>query len=551
MAISVADTISTLCLRAGLTSAQIDVTALSAITNEMRGMVIGQVSSIRSVLDLIRNCFFVECVAADKLYFFPMATASVATIPYADLGADGGKPFVLVDSSELETYAQFSLAYSNVTNDHQPDVQMSDRLLSGQESIRENSVPFDFTAQEAKVIVDTQLLIQAIGMRRASIAVGRKYYYVQAGDPIVVTDEADNLYRFRVIKISASGGVYTMDLVTDDLSSYTQTGVTSTVGAGQTVVSGVPNTILKTLDLPLLSEVNDTPGFYVAVEGETDKWKSAGVYDSTDNVTFAVRATFADEAVIGVATTTLGNWTGGNVLDIQNTLTIDIGATNSLSSTTLSNLLSSLSLNLMMVGNELIQFVTATLTGSGIYVLSGLLRGRRGTEWAIGTHGSSETVVLLGTAGMRYITVGTGELGRLRYFKPVTSGQALAAVTAQSFTPMGIALKPFAPINLRANRASTDTVLTWERRTRYSYRITGPLAWSCPLGETSESYVIEIYADGTYAVLKRTLTSTTNSVTYTSAQQVTDFGSNQSVIYAKVYQVSSVIGNGYPLTAST
>ena len=543
--------ITNICALAGITSTQIDLTGIASITAPMRGLVIGQVASVRSVLDTIRNCYFVDCVLADKIYFFAMGGASVATIPYADLGADGGQPFVLVDSSELEVYAQFAMSYSNVDNDHQVDVQLSDRLLSGQESTSNNAVPLDFTAQEAKVIVDTQLLLQAIGMRRASIAVGRKYYYVQAGDPITITDVLGNTYRMRVTKVAQSKGIYRFDCVVDDQSCYTQTGTTTAGTAGQAVVNGVVATTLKTLDTPLLSEIYDVPGYYAAVEGNGDSWRSAGVHDSLDNVTYTNRATFADEAVIGTASNTLGNFTGGNILDIANTLTVNIGSTGSLSSTTLATLVTNLSLNLVMVGSELIQFVTATLGGTGIYTLSGLLRGRRGTEWAISTHAASETVVLLSTSGLRFIPLQTGELGRLRYFKPVTQGQRIATVTAQTFTPMGIALKPFAPINLRANRASTDTVLTWERRTRYSYRITGPLVWSCPLGETSESYVVEIYSSNTYTTLKRTLTATTNNVTYTLAQQTTDFGSGQSVLYAKVYQVSSLIGRGYALTASS
>jgi hypothetical protein len=48
----------------------------------------------------------------------------------------------------------------------------------------------------------------------------------------------------------------------------------------------------------------------------------------------------------------------------------------------------------------------------------------------------------------------------------------------------------------------------------------------------------------------RTLTSTGPTVAYTSAQQVADFGSNQLAIHARIYQVSSSVGMGYPLQTS-
>jgi hypothetical protein len=67
------------------------------------------------------------------------------------------------------------------------------------------------------------------------------------------------------------------------------------------------------------------------------------------------------------------------------------------------------------------------------------------------------------------------------------------------------------------------------------------------LGETSEAYEVDIMQGAT---VKRTLTATTPSVLYTSAMQVTDFGSVQPSVTVKIYQLSSVVGRGYPLEAT-
>jgi hypothetical protein len=65
-----------------------------------------------------------------------------------------------------------------------------------------------------------------------------------------------------------------------------------------------------------------------------------------------------------------------------------------------------------------------------------------------------------------------------------------------------------------------------------------------PLGETSESYSIDIYnALGTTVL--RTLTSSTTSVTYTAANITTDFGSMPANITFKVYQISAAVGRGF------
>ena len=68
------------------------------------------------------------------------------------------------------------------------------------------------------------------------------------------------------------------------------------------------------------------------------------------------------------------------------------------------------------------------------------------------------------------------------------------------------------------------------------------------MSETSEAYEVDIYTSGTYGTLKRTLTGlTTPTASYTSAQQVTDFGANQATVYARVYQLSATTGRGHYL----
>ncbi len=119
-----------------------------------------------------------------------------------------------------------------------------------------------------------------------------------------------------------------------------------------------------------------------------------------------------------------------------------------------------------------------------------------------------------------------------------------------NFTYNGVNLECLSPIYLNGNRHPTtnDWTLTWIRRTRVSGEWKDLI--DAPLSETSESYEIDIFSDGTYVTLKRTLTAVTPTVAYTSAQQVTDFGSNQATLYVKIYQLSGIVGRGYPLTTS-
>jgi len=272
------------------------------------------------------------------------------------------------------------------------------------------------------------------------------------------------------------------------------------------------------------------------------------VYDSPDDTTYDLRLSLSSQAVIGEATTALAVWQGGNVWDDVSTVTVEVDG--QLASATAAEVIARRSTNAALLGNELLQFRTATLVSPGVYTLSGLLRGRRGTESAMAGHAIGDRFVLLGTAGVRFMALQVAQLGVLRYVKAVTAGQLLSAVTAKTITPLGGTLKPLAPVLASADRSASDTVLHWYRRTRLSTRITGPLPWSNRLGEAAEAYEVDVYADGTYTTLKRTLAATDSQVTYPAADQTTDFGAPQSTLYIEIFQISATVGRGTGLRAT-
>lgn len=537
-------------LRTGLSASQFDTTALSAITRPVRSMAISSVSSARTVLDMLAQSYHFEAVLSDKIYFRPRATAPAATLTFNELGVvvDSGStpdPLPLTQANELEIPAQMALTYSNVDGDYQTDTQYSDRLLTGQESTSAMTLPLGFTSSEAKQIVDAMLLDKAVSALTTSVSLSLTRAALEPTDVVLLTGEDGSTYRMRIVKKAEASGVTTFDCVQDDSTVFTQTGTTSGGTASQTTVLPTPTTTLELLDVPLLRDVDNLPGHYAAVKGSAANWTSCGLYDSLDDLTYTPNTTISSQAVIGTCTTTLPTWAGGNVFDESSSVTVNVG-NQQLSSVTRDDILASQSTNAALIGSEVLQYRTATLVSAGVYTLSGFLRGQRATPTS---HSAAERFVLLASGGLRFIPLQQGDLGRVRYYKAASAGQKLSAVTSQSLTPAGITLKPFAPVNARANRNAADTVLAWTRQTRLSTRIVGTLGISSPLGEALESYEVEIYTAG-HALLKRTLTSSTPTVTYTSAQQVTDFGSAPASLAIKVYQISATVGRGSPLTTT-
>ena len=71
-----------------------------------------------------------------------------------------------------------------------------------------------------------------------------------------------------------------------------------------------------------------------------------------------------------------------------------------------------------------------------------------------------------------------------------------------------------------------------------------------PLAEETEAYEVEIL-DGT--TVKRTLSTTTTSVTYTSAHQIADWGAllgPDDTLDVRIHQLSALVGRGTAKTAT-
>ncbi len=126
--------------------------------------------------------------------------------------------------------------------------------------------------------------------------------------------------------------------------------------------------------------------------------------------------------------------------------------------------------------------------------------------------------------------------------RAATSARTNYVEVAHAF--VGEGLKPLSPAHVRGSRTAGDLNLTWVRRTRI-----GGDTWDgidVPLGETEERYEIDIL-DG--STVKRTLTATSPGAVYTAAQQSADFGSPQSSVSLRIFQLSATRGRGTPRDA--
>jgi hypothetical protein len=301
------------------------------------------------------------------------------------------------------------------------------------------------------------------------------------------------------------------------------------------------------VNINMLRDIDDDPGFYAAACGLATGWKGAALYQSSDaGATYSMMASLTGNATIGTVSNVLGDFHSGNIPDELNTLTVVL-AHGTLSSVPYLSFINGA--QVAVVGSEIVCFRDAALNGDRSYTLRGLLRGQRGSEYAMGAHVAGERFVLLAPATVARVAASTAEIGLTRLYKAVTYGSSLAVTPAQSFTNEGMGLKPYAPVHLGGGRdAAGNVTLNWVRRSRVSGEWRD--AVDVPLGETTEAYDVEIW-DSTYTALKRTVTGiNAPSTVYTAVQQAADFGAPQSTVYFRVYQLSSTVGRGHAASGS-
>lgn len=147
--------------------------------------------------------------------------------------------------------------------------------------------------------------------------------------------------------------------------------------------------------------------------------------------------------------------------------------------------------NRALLGDEIIQFASAQPLGQRRWKLSGLWRGRGGTEWSVSGHTGGERFVLLDGGGTVLEAQAVGD----------TPQAAIAAIGIGDSAPVittialrGIGWRPLRPVHGRVVRlADGSAVLGWTRRARGGW--TWHDAGEMPLNEQSEAYSVSYGSD--------------------------------------------------------
>ncbi len=516
--------------------------ATDDLQGSLTGYLVDRVMSPRDALQALSLAYFFDARESDgKIVFAPRARApEVAQFSDQELveAKPGSGLLTLTRAQETDLPATAKLRYiANRTGLNQA-VAEARRLTGASGRVAQAELPILFEPEEAEQIAETWLHEAWTARERANFSVPPSQVALEPGD-LVSLEVAGENRAFRIKEISGLGA-RDLEALSADPDIYSSFDVARRLDdTTVAIISGTADVLF--LDLPLLRAGQSPLAGYVAAT-QTPWPGTIAVYGSPESSGYSLRTLATAPAIMGTITTDMAEGVVG-VFDHATKITVMVSSGELTSATPLQLFAGQNAATVQTPEGvwEVFQFETATLVEPGRYELSGLLRGQVGTESAMRAPLSAGAPFVLLNDQIASVDLTLDEI-RLPYqwtYGPASRDIADPTYGNLQHTFQGVGLRPLSPVHVYAKRVNDDIDISWIRRTR-----TGGDSWDTPevpLGETQELYEIDVL-DGINVV--RTLQSTTPTVIYTSSDQTTDFGTPQSAVTLKLYQLSSVYGRG-------
>ena len=559
--------------RSGLDPALIDTSGLDANV-PILGYYVARPTTPRAALQQLSETFFFDAYESDGvLKFRPFGTGSVVkTIDQDWMIPDSddkiGNPLKEVRKPPLELPRKIYVVHSDPGQDFQRNSQYASRhrITEASETIY-REIPLVMTPTAARQVAEKTLFTAWAERETFETKLPQRFLTLDPTDVVELTLDDGRTIQTHLGKAS-TGADYSMDLmlIGEDASTFDPSDVVGALGEGfvtQTLPSVIPGDMFV-LNTPYLRDQDDV--------GQASTLLYIGAYSK--NPTFAggfVNVSF-DEGVSwsavaqvnsGVSWGTLDNdasapralWSTDEDTEIE--VTMSAGAPNSPASVTQAELLSGA--NAAAIGAqgrwEIIQFRDVAQTGANTFTLSGLLRGRRGTEWAMPLHEVGDSLVLLDSNVVRAFRIAATQVDLGMQLAFVPRSGSLEKVTPQDYTVAGNTLKPYAPTFHRATlEAGGDLTIQVFRRARLNGALRDGTG-SVPLNSDTEEfeyYILpsaytEAFDPGNLSDYVRKKTSAYSQITYSSAEMAADgFDPLVDTLHLVVYQLSDAVVRGFP-----
>lgn len=531
------------------------------LARDLRGYVVAKAGSVWSAIEPLAGAFSFDLISDGADFRAVKRGRHMRTIleegdfAARPAGEARAKDPTRAKREDPNTYPdEVTVTFFDASREYQPNTMRAFR----NEGFAKNKVDVELAivfddATEPRNIAQRTLDESIASANALDLEVSAKLRWLEAGDLVGIPIDGE-VQPFRLSnRIESPNGVVSFNAVFEDVLAYDPDAIPGTSGTLPTNTLALPgDTIFQPIDAPIIEDADDDPGFYFAAAGTGAGWVGADI-ERAEGVGSPlsydlITDTVVDATIAECATTLASGPTA--YIDWTNTLEIVVLGGDEPESATEEDVLVR-NANFAWVGptngqgGEYINFITATPGGSpNTYTLSGLLRGRRGTEHRVGSHGAGERFVLMNTSEVNRMDFGPADWNLDRTYRATSINQDDVDGLTTVFANSGEGKRPLAPVHLRGERndANNDVLLSWTRRSRYQSPVLG--GGPVPVGEPNEAYQLDLYNTAGTAIVRTVTITNESEYNYTTADQTTDGKTPGAAVRMDVYQLSDVRGLG-------
>lgn len=483
----------------------------------------------------------IACIVSDEKLIFQLAeevAADPATLPAPCAGGESAEDARASGWSRrreaLPVSQQCAVRYYDVGRDYQPGLQRSiGRSAPGDVATIE--LPMAMTASEASAVADRAARRRTVArdtLRYRITEIDRRF----ASGAVVKSPVTEGLWRVEQWEWQADG-------IMLDLASVQPTAPLDTATSDPGRANPAPDlqaepTRIVAFELPWDGKGDSgTVALRVAASAQSAGWTGASLFvQSVDGQLNAIGVTGRGRATVGRSLSALPA-ASPLMIDLRSSIDVALVPQDfTLTGATWSQLMQGS--NLAMLGEELLQFARAEQISSGVWRLSGLLRGRGGTEWAISSHAADEPFALIDDA---LIAIDPAVAGAADTIAALGLGDT--APVSSAVINRGLGLRPLSPVHGRAQRLSGGGWrLDWVRRARGGWEWLDEM--DLLLNEPQELWQVA-YGSGTVPAF---VWNTTQPSLELSPDQVVSLGAVTSAHCFNVRQIGRSLS--LPLTIS-
>ena len=547
----------------------------TALTKVREGYIVSRTLEGRKVLEPLSSTgFWISAEIDHQILYVNRGGAIDKTIMEDDLGAFkvGSSPIEKLSEEKMDLFdltLEVAVHYLDPLTDYQASSQSfkrSSEVVPTRKKVNVNT-PLVMTTTDA--IQTAQKFVQEAWTSRVKLSFKLTWEHIDVAPGSVLSVMSDGT-TFEVFVLNVSydaNGVVTVEGITDHSPAFTGTapGQPGDIPDNPLLISG--SSFFEVMDVPLAQDGVDGIGNYVVGSSfgqPTSDWPGVLVKKAPDLTTYSLSYTFIPSSRQITWGRTTGILASGPLYLFDNDSFVNVdfvtGTMTSVTETQLLNGSNFLAISSSTgVGWEYLQAATITVESDGTLTLRKFLRGKRNTENSISGHSVGDTVLLMQVGNVSLHAEDSGSIGSKMKFQGITLGsdtgttQTIDSFVANSF-------KPYSPYNPIGSITADDWNLSWTRRTRIGGAWPNK-AWSgLPISQTDSTieYEVDVFNG---SVIVRTITdvasanssvvtASTDSAFYDDADQTADFGSPQTTLTIKVYQVDTLVGRGEPVTVT-